>query len=148
MAEHQQINVWVQGLLSVHQMLIQQLCLLPAMSCRVEDRIYCKCKRINVKRKFFIFVSINIYACMEDQALHRYTCLHPLVLHINDSQESHANWYISHCVRMCFNGKLIPIPLLSCLHWVVDDWFLFICSFCSSSWGALQHPSSSHSALF
>lgn len=96
----------------------------------------------------FLWAYIYMYACTEGQALHRYTCLHPLVLHINDSQESHANWYISHCVRMCFNRKLIPIPLLSCLHWVVDDWFLFICSFCSSSWGALQHPPSSHSALF
>lgn len=127
MAEHQQINVWVQGL-SVHQMLIQQLCLLPAMSCRVEDRIYCKCKRINVKRKFFIFVSINIYVCMHGgSGIAQIYLSSPLGTPCVLVKKSHANWYISHCEnvfqRKAYTNSSTKLPTLVVV--VVS----FICSF-------------------
>ena len=70
-----------------------------------------------------------MYACTEGQALHKHTCLHPLVLHINDSQENHANWYISHCVTMLFQqiaytNSSTKLPTLSG-RWLVS-FYLFI----------------------
>ena len=91
--------------------------LLSAMSCSVEDRIYCKCKGINVKGNF---------ACVWAQ----YICMHAQrVRHCTDISVF-TPWCsilmmakiimlidISRYIKMYFNRQLIPISLLSHLHW-------------------------------